>query len=202
MIAPIGRIDLLGEIAEMFQGRHLPAHRGLVEVEVPGQIAGQATADTGGNALDVITVPSRDAAITQLRNRDLAGAYVPDAQQSEVLVAKAGSDTTAMAAEAVFGQVAAKQGVPMTVTDITTAASGDPTGQGIFFPRSARQRAHPGTRRSPNPSPRPRRRWRRPSASDGSAVGYQLCQCNSNTCLHRFVVAQAPTEGHSVPSQQ
>ncbi|MFB8004601.1 hypothetical protein [Nocardia sp. NPDC056000] len=97
------------------------------------KVLAQTLKDTGGSALDVITVPSRDDAVAQLRNRDLAGAFVPDAQHPEVLVAKAGSDTTAMAAEAVFGQVTAKQGVPLTITDVTTAASGDPTGQGIFF---------------------------------------------------------------------
>ncbi|WP_405135853.1 hypothetical protein [Nocardia sp. NBC_01388] len=112
-----------------------PNHLAIAVVGDSAQVKvlAQTLKDTGGNALDVITLPSRDAAITQLRNRDLAGAYVPDAQHPEALVAKAGSDTTAMAAEAVFGQIAAKQGAVMTTTDITTAASGDPTGQGIFF---------------------------------------------------------------------
>lgn len=97
------------------------------------KVLAQTLKDKGGNALDVITVPSRDDAVSQLRHRDLAGAYVPDAQHPELLVAKAGSDTTAMAVELVFDQVATNQGVPLTTTDVTTPSSGDPTAQGIFF---------------------------------------------------------------------
>ncbi|MFF0635795.1 hypothetical protein ACFYTS_25200 [Nocardia sp. NPDC004151] len=97
------------------------------------KVLAQSLKDKGGNALDVITVPTRDDAIDKLRHRDLAGAYVPDREKPELLVAKAGSDTTAMAAEAVFGQVAGLQNTPLTVTDVTTPSSGDPTAQGIFF---------------------------------------------------------------------
>ncbi|QLY33634.1 hypothetical protein H0264_16600 [Nocardia huaxiensis] len=96
-------------------------------------VLAQTLKDQGGKALDVITVPDRDAAVAQLKNRDLAGAFVPDAQHPELLVAKAGSDTTAMATELVFQQVTDKQGVALTVTDVTSPASGDPTAQGIFF---------------------------------------------------------------------
>ncbi|WP_067564998.1 hypothetical protein [Nocardia acidivorans] len=97
------------------------------------KVLAQTLKDTGGDKLDVITLPSREDAIGQLRHRDLAGAFVPDAQHPEALVATAGSDTTAMAVETVFQQIAAKQGTPLTVTDITSPASGDPTAQGIFF---------------------------------------------------------------------
>ncbi|MEU1209312.1 hypothetical protein [Nocardia sp. NPDC005825] len=97
------------------------------------KVLAQSLKDKGGNALDVITVPTRDDAVDKLRHRELAGAYVPDPHQPELLVAKAGSDTTAMAAEAVFGQVAGLQNTPLTVTDVTTPSSGDPTAQGIFF---------------------------------------------------------------------
>ncbi|MFF0612416.1 hypothetical protein ACFYUD_27500 [Nocardia tengchongensis] len=97
------------------------------------KVLAQSLKDKGGNALDVITVPTRDDAVDKLRHRDLAGAYVPDQARPELLVAKAGSDTTAMAAEAVFGQVAGLQNAPLTVTDVTTPSSGDPTAQGIFF---------------------------------------------------------------------
>ncbi|MFE5289679.1 hypothetical protein ACFRAQ_32330 [Nocardia sp. NPDC056611] len=97
------------------------------------KVLAQSLKDKGGNALDVITVPTRDDAVDKLRHRDLAGAYVPDREKPELLVAKAGSDTTAMAAEAVFGQVAGLQNTPLTVTDVTTPSSGDPTAQGMFF---------------------------------------------------------------------
>lgn len=112
-----------------------PNHLALAVVGDSAQVKvlAQTLKDNGGNALDVITLPTRDDAVSRLRHRDLAGAFVPDAQHPELLVAKAGSDTTAMAAEAVFDRVTAQQGVPLTVTDITTPASGDPTAQGIFF---------------------------------------------------------------------
>ncbi|MFD7842542.1 hypothetical protein ACFV4K_06360 [Nocardia sp. NPDC059764] len=97
------------------------------------KVLAQSLKDKGGNALDVITVPTRGDAVDKLRHRELAGAYVPDPNKPELLVAKAGSDTTAMAAEAVFGQVAGLQNTPLTVTDVTTPSSGDPTAQGIFF---------------------------------------------------------------------
>ncbi|GAB4587490.1 hypothetical protein [Nocardia sp. IFM 10818] len=96
-------------------------------------VLAQTLKDEGGKALDVITVPSRDAAVAQLRDRDLAGAFVPDAQRPELLIASAGSDTTAMAVETLFHRVTAQQGVPLTVTDIVTPSPGDPTAQGIFF---------------------------------------------------------------------
>ncbi|MEV6668960.1 hypothetical protein [Streptomyces sp. NPDC051162] len=86
-----------------------------------------------GDTLDVTTVADRKTAVARLEDRDLAGAYVPDAAHPEALVAKANSDTTAVAATTVFRTVADRQGVPLTVTDLTTLSKGDPTGQGIFF---------------------------------------------------------------------
>ncbi|MFX0577991.1 hypothetical protein [Nocardia nepalensis] len=96
-------------------------------------VLAQTMKDKAGDALEVVTLPTRDDATAQLRDRTLSGAYLPDAQYPELLVAKANSDTTAMAVELVFRQVAGAQSMPITVTDITTTASGDPTGQGLFF---------------------------------------------------------------------
>lgn len=69
----------------------------------------------------------------QLRDRDLVGAFLPDPRQPELLIAKAGSDTSAMAAEAVFRNVTDREGVPLHVTDLAAPGKGDPTGQGLFF---------------------------------------------------------------------
>lgn len=55
------------------------------------------------------------------------------AARPELLVASASSDTSAMAVEKVFTKVAATQGEPLKVTDVAPVASGDPTGQGVFF---------------------------------------------------------------------
>ncbi|MFD3592360.1 hypothetical protein ACFWU5_06490 [Nocardia sp. NPDC058640] len=116
---------------------HQPAPNNL-ELAVVGDspqsmVLAQTMKDKGGPGLDVITVPNRAAAINGLNNRELTGAYVPDATKPELLVATASSDTSAMAAEVVFRSVADHQGVPLVVTDVTTKAGGDPTGQGLFF---------------------------------------------------------------------
>lgn len=97
------------------------------------KVLAQTLKDKGGDKLDVVTLPSRDAAVGELMDRKLAGAYLPDPQHPELLVAKAGSDTTAMATELVFTPVAAQQGVPLTITDVAPPSSGDPTAQGLFF---------------------------------------------------------------------
>ncbi|WP_330255437.1 hypothetical protein OG874_13295 [Nocardia sp. NBC_00565] len=105
----------------------------VVGTSAQDMVLAQTMKDKAGDALEVVTLPSRDEATAQLRDRTLSGAYVPDTQHPELLVAKANSDTTAMAVELVFRQVAGQQGVPMTVTNIAPTASGDPTGQGLFF---------------------------------------------------------------------
>jgi hypothetical protein len=116
---------------------HAPQAHGL-KVAVIGtspryQVLAQTIKDKAGDALDVTTVPNRVAAQRQIMDRDLVGAYVPSARHPELLVAKANSDTSAGAAEAVFTTVAGKQGVPLRVTDLSRLSSGDPTGQGLFF---------------------------------------------------------------------
>ncbi|WP_030798441.1 membrane protein [Streptomyces sp. NRRL S-337] len=51
----------------------------------------------------------------------------------ELLVATAGSDTSASVVQKIFTPLAARQGAPLKVTDVAPPAEGDPTGQGIFF---------------------------------------------------------------------
>ncbi|MFI6956075.1 hypothetical protein ACIBJI_21690 [Nocardia sp. NPDC050408] len=105
----------------------------VVGASAQDMVLAQTMKDKAGDALEVVTLPTRDDATAHLRDRTLSGAYIPNAQHPELLVAKANSDTTAMAVELVFRQVTGTQGLPMTVTDITPTASGDPTGQGLFF---------------------------------------------------------------------
>ncbi|MFJ7064160.1 hypothetical protein [Streptomyces sp. NPDC101115] len=99
------------------------------------QVLAQTLQDKGAGALDVRTVPDRGTATTALRERSSFGAYVPGTagHGPELLVASASSDTSAMAVEKVFTKVAATQDEPLKVTDVAPVASGDPTGQGIFF---------------------------------------------------------------------
>ncbi|MEU3074725.1 hypothetical protein [Streptomyces laurentii] len=99
------------------------------------QVLAQTLQDKGAGALDVRTVPDRAAATTALREQSSFGAYLPAGHGGapELLVASAGSGTSATAVETVFTQVAAEQGEPLKVTDVAPVSSGDPTGQGIFF---------------------------------------------------------------------
>ncbi|MFD8787606.1 hypothetical protein [Kitasatospora sp. NPDC059599] len=112
-----------------------PHHLKVAVVGTTPQAHGlaQAIQEKAGNALDVRTVDDRSAAERQLRDRDLVGAFVPDGRSPELIVAKGNSDTSVVAATAVFTTVTDKQGVPLHVTDLTTPAAGDPTGQGLFF---------------------------------------------------------------------
>ncbi|MFF3563577.1 hypothetical protein ACFYXS_26345 [Streptomyces sp. NPDC002574] len=116
---------------------HAPEPHGM-KVAVVGngpraQLLAQTLKDKAGDALDVRTVPTRAAAVHQLMDRDLAGAYLPSTEHPRLLVAKANSDTTATAAETVFRLVADKKGTALDVTDVAPTSQGDPTGQGLFF---------------------------------------------------------------------
>ncbi|MFF9503333.1 hypothetical protein [Streptomyces sp. NPDC014656] len=96
------------------------------------QVLAQTLQDEADGALDVRTVPDRATAAIALRQQDSYGAYIPG-DHPELLVASASSDTSAMAVEKVFTRVAAGQDAPLKVTDLAPTASGDPTGQGVFF---------------------------------------------------------------------
>ncbi|RKE20166.1 hypothetical protein [Streptomyces sp. TLI_171] len=116
---------------------HAPAPHHL-KVAVVGPAAqaqplARALQDKAGDGLDVTTVAGPDAARQQLLDRDLVAAYVPDAAAPTLLVATASSETSATAAEKVFTQVAAHQGKPLAVQELTPLPAGDPTGQGLFF---------------------------------------------------------------------
>ncbi|MET8970139.1 hypothetical protein ABZX80_18530 [Streptomyces hydrogenans] len=96
------------------------------------QVLAQNLQDKAAGGLDVRTVPDRATAATALTRQDSYGAYIPG-DHPELLVASASSDTSAMAVEKVFTRVAAGQDAPLKVTDLAPTASGDPTGQGVFF---------------------------------------------------------------------
>ncbi|MFC6063967.1 hypothetical protein [Streptomyces ochraceiscleroticus] len=87
-----------------------------------------------GDGLDVVTVADRQEATERLMGRDIAGAFLqtPDAAP-ELLVAKAGSASTANATENIFRQVADKQGVALKVTDVAPLRAEDSGGGGLFF---------------------------------------------------------------------
>ncbi|REK91925.1 hypothetical protein DY245_01800 [Streptomyces inhibens] len=97
------------------------------------KVLAQTVKDAAGDRLDVTTLRSSHDAQRQLLDRDLVGAFLPDATSPELLVATANSDTSTTAAEAVFQQVTAEQGTRLKVSDLAPSAPGDPTGQGLFF---------------------------------------------------------------------
>ncbi|MFI9235239.1 hypothetical protein [Streptomyces sp. NPDC053079] len=100
----------------------------------PGaQALARTIADKAGDDLAVRTVADRAQAEDQLRHQDIFGAFVPGEKTPELLVASAGSDTTAAVVQKIFTPVAARQGAPLKVTDIAPPTKDDPTGQGIFF---------------------------------------------------------------------
>ncbi len=93
--------------------------------------------DRAGDALDVRTATSRDEAVELLKDREITGAYLPaggrDGSGPELLIASAGSDMSATAAQQVFTPVATERGAPLRVTDIVPPVDDDPTGSGLFF---------------------------------------------------------------------
>ncbi|MFJ8865873.1 hypothetical protein ACIRD6_08915 [Streptomyces sp. NPDC102473] len=96
------------------------------------QVLAQTLQDKGDGALSVRTVADRDIAVNHLKTQQSYGAYVPGGSP-ELMVATASSDTSATLVQKVFTEVAAGQGSPLQVTDVSPTAGGDPTGQGIFF---------------------------------------------------------------------
>ncbi|MEU3415148.1 ABC-2 transporter permease [Streptomyces sp. NPDC006658] len=110
---------------------HLPV--AVVGTTPQAKVFAQTVKDTGGKKLDVRTVATRADAVGLLESREVTGAYVPDAKAPELLVASAASDMGATAVEKVFTPVAARQGVPLKVTDVARPVADDPTGQGLFF---------------------------------------------------------------------
>src|SRR4051812_7695933 len=116
---------------------HQPTPHGL-RVDVVGsgpQVAGlaQGLQDSLGDMAAVRTVPTVDDARTALEHMEIAGAYVPDPAQPTLMIASAGSDTTATIVEKMLSPVALGQGLPLQVTDVVPTAGTDPTGQGAFF---------------------------------------------------------------------
>ncbi|MGW6528072.1 hypothetical protein [Streptomyces venezuelae] len=97
------------------------------------QVLAQNIKDKAGDALDVRTLADREQAVDALKSLDIAGAYVPDAKSPELIVATAGSDMSATAAQKLFTPMAAEQGLPLKVTDVAPPVEDDPTGQGLFF---------------------------------------------------------------------
>ncbi|GAA2655534.1 ABC transporter permease [Streptomyces lunalinharesii] len=119
---------------------HLPV--AIVGTSTHAQVLAQTLNDEAHGALEARTVPDRATAIEQLKDQDVFGAYLAGGGRTtgpgtprtpELLVATAGSDTSATVVQKVFTPLATQQGAPLKVTDVAPTAANDPTGQGIFF---------------------------------------------------------------------
>ncbi|MEV6026440.1 hypothetical protein [Streptomyces sp. NPDC052036] len=97
------------------------------------RLLAQAIKDKAGDTVDVTTLPDRATARHQIMHRDLVGAYVPSTKHPELIVADANSSSSATAAQDLFTTVAAQQGDPLKVVDLSRLADGDPGNQGLFY---------------------------------------------------------------------
>jgi hypothetical protein len=93
----------------------------------------QGLQNTFGDAASVRTVATADQAREELRRLEIAGAYLPDPTSPTLMLATAGSDTTAVTVQRMLGPVALASGQPLRVEDVVPTGATDPTGQGAFF---------------------------------------------------------------------
>lgn len=82
--------------------------------------------------LDARPVPSRQAALSQMNNRDVYGAY--DAATNRLFVASAANRATAIALEDTFDRITAARNTPAPrVTDVKPLPLKDPNGTAAFY---------------------------------------------------------------------
>jgi hypothetical protein len=85
-----------------------------------------------GRPLDPRAVASRQAALSQIDDREVYGAY--EAAANRLFVASAANRATAVALEATFDRIAAAQGRPaVRVTDVKPLPLKDPNGTAAFY---------------------------------------------------------------------
>jgi hypothetical protein len=85
-----------------------------------------------GDPLDARPASSRREALSQIRGREVYGAY--DTATNRLFVASAANRATAVALEETFNRVAAARGRPaVRVTDVKPLPTGDPNGTAAFY---------------------------------------------------------------------
>jgi hypothetical protein len=106
-------------------------HQVPVAVVGPPSIAAQLNR-LPGDPLDARTVASRSAALSQINDRAVYGAYEP--ATNRLLVASAANRATAVALEQTFNLIAAAQNRPaVRVTDVKPLPLKDPNGTAAFY---------------------------------------------------------------------
>src|SRR4051794_8686197 len=81
--------------------------------------------------VDPTTYDSRSDAVKAIKDREIYGAFVLDADGPEVLVAGADGTATLSVLEGIGHEMAAAQGVQMTTADVVPLVADDPSGAGM-----------------------------------------------------------------------
>jgi hypothetical protein len=106
-------------------------HRVPVDVVGPPEVAAQLNG-LPGDPLDARQTSSRSAALSQIDDREVYGAY--EAATNRLFVASAANRATAAALEETFNRAAAAQGAPaVRVTDVKPLPPEDPNGTTPFY---------------------------------------------------------------------
>jgi ABC-2 family transporter protein len=106
-------------------------HQVPVAVVGPPEVAEQLDG-LPGDPLDSRLASSQSAAISEIDDREVYGAY--DAGTNRLFVASAANRPTALALEETFNAVAAEQGKPaVRVTDVKPLPPKDPNGTALFY---------------------------------------------------------------------
>jgi hypothetical protein len=97
----------------------------------PQVVAGlgeQLTSSLGADAVDVVEVDDRAAAVAAIEDREAYGALVAGPEGPEILVASGAGPVVAQLLEQATPAIAAATGSAPTVTDVVPLAAGDPRG--------------------------------------------------------------------------
>jgi hypothetical protein len=106
-------------------------HNVPVDVVGPPAVAAQLNR-LPGDPLDARQTSSRAAALSEIDDREVYGAY--DAATNRLFVASAANRATAIALVRIFNLAAAAQGKPAArVTDLKPLAPNDPNGTAVFY---------------------------------------------------------------------
>jgi hypothetical protein len=107
---------------------------------VPVAVAGPPTAArrlaqqlAADDAVDPVVVADRGAVLQAIDDRDVYGGVVVGRERDELVVAEAASLQVATMLTRSFGEAAAKQGRPLTVTDAKPLPEGDSRGLSAFY---------------------------------------------------------------------
>jgi hypothetical protein len=129
---PGDKDDLLAFAFSYVGAFHDPSpHAVPLAVVGPPEVAGQLN-DLPGDPLDARQASSQSAALSDIDDREVYGAY--DVETNRLFVASAANRPTALALEETFNRLAAAQNKPaVRVTDVKPLPPKDPNGTALFY---------------------------------------------------------------------